>query len=154
MQLFTRLTDRVSDERGSASLEFITAGILLLLPLVYLVLAMSAIQGGALAVEGAARQAAQVFVQGDDAEASLAAAQRAVEVTLADYGLDAADATVQISCSPNPRDCLAREGLVTVHIVTAVTLPLVPPGLTVDVPMAVPLEATATRQVSRFWGGR
>lgn len=31
---------------GSASLEFITAGLILLLPLVYLVVAMSALQGG------------------------------------------------------------------------------------------------------------
>ncbi|HSP76545.1 MAG TPA: hypothetical protein VLO31_10065, partial [Cryobacterium sp.] len=49
-------------ERGSASLEFITAGLILLVPLVYLVLAMAALQGGALAVEGAARQAARVYV--------------------------------------------------------------------------------------------
>ena len=48
---------------GSAALEFITAGFLLLIPLVYLILAMAALQGGALSVEGASRQAARVFVQ-------------------------------------------------------------------------------------------
>ncbi|MDQ1574531.1 MAG: hypothetical protein QOH44_2090, partial [Actinomycetota bacterium] len=40
------------DDGGSAALEFITAGLLLLVPLVYLILAMAAIQGGALSVEG------------------------------------------------------------------------------------------------------
>ncbi|RII97030.1 hypothetical protein DZF97_17400, partial [Clavibacter nebraskensis] len=55
-----------ADDRGSAVLEFITAGVLLLVPLVYLVLAMSAIQGAALGTEGAARQAARVYVRADD----------------------------------------------------------------------------------------
>jgi len=32
---------RLSDDRGSAALEFITAGMLLLVPLVYLILAMA-----------------------------------------------------------------------------------------------------------------
>ena len=44
-----------TEDEGSASLEFITAGMILLLPLVYLVLVMAALQGGSLAVEGAAR---------------------------------------------------------------------------------------------------
>src|ERR687898_866630 len=52
----------ISSDRGSASLEFLTVGIILLVPLVYLVLALAAIQAGALGVEGAARQAARVAV--------------------------------------------------------------------------------------------
>ena len=59
-----------SSEAGSASLEFLTVGVILLVPLVYLVLAMSAIQAGALAVEGAARQAARVAVQAIDSGAA------------------------------------------------------------------------------------
>ena len=56
-------------ERGSASLEFLTVGMILLVPLVYLVLALAAIQGGSLAVEGAARHAARVAVlTGDRAD--------------------------------------------------------------------------------------
>ncbi|MHA6695725.1 hypothetical protein [Homoserinimonas sp. A520] len=141
-------------EEGSASLEFITAGMLLLLPLVYLVLVMSALQAGALAVEGAARQAARVFVQGDTVASATAQAERAIQFALADYGLDAADATVAVNCAPNPSQCLTRLGTVTVNVGVEVTLPLVPPGLTLDVPLAVPLEATATQQVSRFWSGR
>ena len=57
---------RWNEDDGTATLEFITAGLILLLPLVYLVLSMAAIQGGALAVEGAARQAVRVFVQAPD----------------------------------------------------------------------------------------
>jgi hypothetical protein len=154
MRRSKRWTDGCGDDTGSASLEFITAGLLLLLPLVYLVLVMSALQAGALAVEGAARQAARVFVQGDTVVSATAQAERAIQFALADYGLEAADATVAVSCTPDPSRCLSRLGSVTVNVGVSVSLPLVPPGLTVNVPLAVPLEATATHQVSRFWSGR
>src|SRR6187402_2436195 len=81
-------------ERGSASLEFLVAGLLLLVPLVYLVLTVSAVQAASLGVEGAARQASRVFVQAESVGEARAAAARAVAVTLADYGLDAEDATI------------------------------------------------------------
>jgi len=142
---------RASDE-GSAALEFVTAGLILLLPLVYLVLVMSAIQAGALATEGAARQAARVFVQAPNRADAAAAASRAIEFALADYGIEATDATVTISCRPQPQECLTRRGYVTVSVAVRVPLPLVPPVLSVDAPLAVPLSATATQQVSRFWG--
>jgi len=137
---------------GTASLEFVTAGMILLVPLVYLVLVMSVIQAAALATEGAARQAARVFVQADDGADARASAARAVEFALADYGLDADQAVVSITCTPEPRDCLTRRGFVTVAVTIDVPLPLVPPALTINAPLAVPLSATATQQVSRFWG--
>src|SRR5690606_33773581 len=121
----TELRMHRGDETGSASLEFITAGMLLLLPMVYLVLVMSAVQAGALAVEGAARQAARVFVQGENVNTATAQAQRAIEFALAGYGLDAADASVSVSCAPEPSRCLTRMGTVTVEVGVAVDLPLV-----------------------------
>jgi Flp pilus assembly protein TadG len=140
------------DERGSAALEFITAGFLLLIPLVYLVVVMAVIQGGALSVEGASRQAARVFVQaGNSGEAQLQA-RAAVDIALDDFGLRAADSTVRISCRPNPAVCLTRRGFVTVTVTTSVTLPLVPSALPFTAPLSVPLSATSTEQVSRFWG--
>ena len=145
---------RLSTDEGSASLEFITAGMLLLLPLVYLVLTMSSIQAGAFAVEGAARQAARVYVQSATVGEANAAAERAIEFALADYGLDADDVTVSVSCRPTPSQCLQRRGFVTVVVSTTVTLPLVPPVLDLDVGLSVPVTSTATQQVSRFWGSR
>ena len=47
-KLLTNRAERTGEE-GSASLEFITAGLILLLPLVYLILTMSAIQGSCVA---------------------------------------------------------------------------------------------------------
>ena len=144
---------RTGDE-GSASLEFITAGLLLLLPLVYLVLTMAQLQAGAFAVEGAARQAARVYVQSATTAEANSAAQRAIEFALADYGLDTDTVTASVSCSPNPANCLTRRGLVTIQVSTSVPLPLVPPVLDLDVPLSVAVNSTATQQVSRFWGGR
>lgn len=143
--------ERVGDT-GSASIEFLTVGLLLLVPLVYLVIALAAVQGAALGVEGAARQASRVFVQSPDEGAAEAAAAVAVDVTLHDYGVDAGGARIRITCAPHPDRCLARRALVTVRIDATVTLPLVPPALGAALPVRVPVEATATEQVSRFWG--
>jgi hypothetical protein len=149
-----RWTDRADAEDGSASIEFLTVGLLLLVPLVYLVLALAAVQAGALGVEGAARQASRVFVQERDAAAADAAAREAISVALADYGVDADTARVRIACAPDPSRCLVRRGFVTVRIAATVPLPLVPPALGAALPLRVPVEATATEQVSRFAGAR
>lgn len=145
---------RWTDDDGSAALEFITAGMLLLLPLVYLVLTMASIQAGAFAVEGAARQAVRVYVQSASMGAGDAAAGRAIEFALADYGLDADEVSVSVSCRPKPANCLTRRGFVTISVSTTITLPLVPPILDLSVPLSIPVQSTATQQVSRFWGAR
>ena len=150
MQQLRLWTER--NDEGSASLEFITAGMLLLLPIVYLVLTLSVLQAGAFAVEGAARQAARVYVQSATTAEASAAAGRAVEFALADYGLDTSSVDVEVSCTAQP--CLTRREFVTVEVTTTVTLPLVPPVLNLDVAMAIPISSTATQQVSRFWGSR
>jgi len=141
---------KLSSDDGSSSLEFIVAGLILLVPLVYLILTMSAIQGGALAVEGASRQAARVFVQSDNESDAAAAAQRAIALALADYGLRSRDASVTITCDPDPDVCLTPRGFVTVRVSTTVPLPLLPPALTFDAPVGAPLDSVATEQVSRF----
>lgn len=142
------------DEGGSASLEFVTVGLLLLVPTVYLVLALSALESASFGVEGAARQAARVFVQSPSEGAAKSAASTAIGVTLADYGLDAQDARVSISCRPNPSACLSRRGFVTVTITTTVPLPLMPPVLSLHLPAGIPVQSVATEQVSRFWGAK
>ena len=149
-----RPSRRWADDGGSASLEFITAGVVLLVPIVYLVLALSAVQAATLAVDGAARQATRVYVQSGTTAAARSAAARAIAVTLADYGVDASAAAVEIRCRPRANACLTRRGFVTVTIRTIVALPLAPPFLDTGLPTGLPVEATATEQVSRFWGSR
>jgi len=143
---------RGGGEEGSASIEFLTVGLLLLVPTVALILVLSAVQSAAFAVEGAARQAARVYVQAGSIAEAEAAAARAIDVTLADYGLDAGAATVAVTCRPDPADCLTRHGFVTVSVGASVPLPLLPPALDIDLPLAIPVSSVATEQVSRFRG--
>ncbi|TFB90713.1 hypothetical protein E3O44_03780 [Cryobacterium algoricola] len=145
------LVHRLRSDRGSASLEFITTGLILLVPLVYLVLAMSVLQGGALAVEGAARQAARVYVRAPSAAVAAERAQRAVDFALADYGLPAGDAQVTIDCAAAPSGCLTRRAVVTVTVRLRVSLPLVPDVLGLTGTASVPLQSSSTQTVSRFW---
>ena len=146
------LVARIARDEGSAAIEFITVGMLLLVPTVYLVIALSSIQSASFAVEGAVRHAARVFVQAETVAQGQAAASRAIAVTLADYGLDADDAQVVIACRPNPADCLTRRGYVTITITTVAPLPFFPAVLDADIPPGVPIDAVATAQVSRFAG--
>lgn len=139
-------------DEGSAAVEFVTAGVLLLVPLVYLVVALAAIQGAALAAEGAARQAARVYVQASDQAGGRQAAERAVAFALADFGVPADRAEVAIACSPLPEQCLTRSGTVSVHVSVPAPLPLVPSLAHLDQRLSVPVEASAVRKVSRLWG--
>lgn len=152
MRSSRRWTETVAADAGSASLEFMGAGLLLLVPLVYLVLTLSSLQCAALAVDGAARQATRVFVQEQSESGAHSAASRAIEVTLGDFGVPAADATVSVTCRPQPTACLTRRGFVTVTITVVVPLPIAPPVLDLGLPAGLPVTATATEQVSRFWG--
>lgn len=153
MPRWRRWGTTLAADDGSASLEFVSAGVLLLVPLVYLVLAMASVQGGALAVEGAARQAARVYVQAPSETDARSRVDSAVRFALADYGLEAEaeDATVRIRCSPDPGRCLTRRGIVTVSVGVRVPLPLVPSGMSMSTGTSVPLQAASTQQVSRFW---
>ena len=148
MRLSRPWIDRLRRDEGTASLEFLTVGILLLVPLVYLVLAVATIQAGALGVEGAARQAARVAVLGADNGASDAAVERAVRVMLDDYGIDAA--SVSLTC--DRADCTEAGAHVNVAVRARVDLPLVPDVLTLSMIGSVPIEASATQTVSRFAG--
>ena len=141
-----------SDDSGSAALELITAGVLLLVPIVYLVVAVAALQGGALAVEGAARQAARVLVQSPSVAIGRERATTAVDFALDEFGVDHSGTTISVTCSPRPNACLTRQGFVTVRVTASVPLPLAPPVLSVNSPLAVPMSAVSTEQVSRFWG--
>ena len=140
-----RWTELAADD-GSASIEFLTVGMLLTVPLVYLVLAMSQLQAATLAVEGAARQAARVVAAADDHASGMAAADAAIAVALADQGLDAA--SIDVACGPEPADCTARGGTVQVAVEVVVPLPLIPPVLDLDVGLSVPISAQAAQPVS------
>jgi hypothetical protein len=141
-----------AEDGGTAALEFVTAGLILLVPLVYLILTLSAVQAGALAVEGAARQAARVYVQASTPTEAAERAARAIDFSLTDYGIEPETASVTVSCTgSSTADCPARNAVVTVTVRLDVPLPLFPDILDLTRVASVPVQATARQQVSRFW---
>ena len=141
-------------ERGNAPLEFVTAGLVLLVPTVYLVVALASIQGAQLAAAGAARQAARVYVQAASEQDAAAQASVAVATALADFGLEPEAASVQVTCAPRRDACLTRRGTVTVRVRVAASLPLLPDVLELRRDASVAVQATSTQRVSRLWSAR
>ncbi len=140
-------TDADNPEGGSAVVEFTFLALLLMVPVVYFVVSVAQIQGGAFAVVGAADQAAKVLVLQDDSGRGRTAAEQAVLVALEDYGFEADQARVDISCDGN--DCAVPGTKVTVSVRLAVPLPMVPfgDGLQLN---AARVSASATQVVGRF----
>lgn len=129
-------------EAGSAAVEFLAGAVLLLVPLAYLVLTLGSLQSAAFATEGAARGAALVLTRGDDGAEEQA--EQVVALTLEDFGVrDSAE--VEVTCRPAGA-CGQPGSEVTVLVRTSVALPLVPDGL----PLAMPVEGSATLPVARF----
>ncbi|MBW4041887.1 MAG: hypothetical protein HIU86_07125 [Acidobacteria bacterium] len=139
-----------SPELGSAAVEVLVLGVLLLVPLVYLVLTVAALQSAAFAAEGAARQAARsIALATTDAEGRTAA-ESAVTVALADWHVDPAAAELTVRCSPDPDRCGTPLGTVDVRVRVAAALPLLPPALEIDAPATVPVDARSVQRVSMF----
>jgi hypothetical protein len=137
------------DERGSASLEFITAGLLLLVPLVYLVLTLAQLQAATLAAEGAVRQAVRVFVTAPTISQARGQAAAAIDDALTDLHLSPSQAKTAVTCTPQPRDCLAAQSWVTTRTTIALPLPLIPSMFGLDKYAHISISAEATERVAR-----
>lgn len=110
-------------ERGSVVVEVIWLAVLLLVPLVYVVLAVFEVQRGAFAATAAARAAGRAFVLAPDPATAEARARAASAIALADQDVTAGEATVSLGCRPA---CLAPGSVVRVEVSHQVALPLLP----------------------------
>ena len=142
----------LDDETGSAALEFIVAGLLLLVPLVYLVLVLGAVQEQTLGAEAAARHTARVIGQAPDAAAAAERGDAVLAGVIREYGMDAGAVDVGITCRPAAAECPTPGATVIVTVRTAVALPFLPPVFGLDELAAIPVEAQAAQKVSRLWG--
>jgi Flp pilus assembly protein TadG len=133
-------------EEGNAVVEFVFLGVVLLVPVVYLVLTVGQLQGGSFAVVGAADQAAKVYVDAPTPQAADARARQAVRIALSDFGFSEDQAAVDIACS---EECLAPGSTVTVVVRLEVPLPLIP-GIAGSHASAATVDATSTQIVERF----
>lgn len=143
---------RSADEAGSASVEFLLVALVLLVPIVYLVVALGAIQGQALGVETGARQLARTIAEAPDAASADARAARVRDAIVAEYGLDPDEVGVEIACRAPAASCPEAGSVLSVTVTASVSLPLVPPILGLDRFARVPVQAVSVQKVSRFWG--
>ncbi|MGO1542806.1 MAG: TadE/TadG family type IV pilus assembly protein [Gulosibacter sp.] len=136
----------VQQDRGSASLEFLGVGILLLVPIAYGMLTLVQLEQAMFAVELAARNGARTLVV--DAQPALDGSFAAEQIAwaLQDHGIDPNAAHITMTCAPNP-DCSVLGDTLTLNVRVDVELPFTPGAA-----LAVPVEANATFPRERFEG--
>lgn len=141
-----------TDDDGSAALEFITVGVILLVPLVYLVIALGAVQEQTLGVEAAARHTARAIAMSTDAAGAARNGDAVLAGITAEYGLDADQVDVTLSCSPASRGCPSAGATLVVSVHARVRLPLIPPLFGLDRAASVVVEAQSAQKLTRLWG--
>ena len=124
----------MSDDDGAAVLEFLTVAVVLMVPLVYVLLTVFAVQRAAFAVSAAAREAGRAYVTSDDPEN---AARYAADLALADQlpGEPSADLAIEGEPVPGAR--------VRVTVTYRVELPFA--GALATVPVTATHVATVDR---------
>ena len=105
-------------------LEFVVLGVCVLLPLVYVVLAVMKVQAASFGVTEAARQAGRAFAQADTAANGSDRANLAARLALQDQGISVDEAQVTINCDVGR--CLSPGSSATVLVATHISLPFVP----------------------------
>jgi Flp pilus assembly protein TadG len=137
------------DERGSALVELSWLGILLLVPLLWIVVSVFDVQRGAFGVSGAARAAGRAYALAPTDAEGRARANAAARQALADQGVHGVPVSVTITCSPYPRDCHSGTSVITVRVASRVDLPLLPSFLGGHAP-SIALDATHTVPIGQF----
>ncbi len=139
---------RGRDERGTALVELVWLGILLLVPMVYILISVFEVQRGAFAVNAAARSAGRAFAVAPDDAAGERAARTAARLALTDQGIDGGALDLELRCEPAGA-CRAPGSTVVVLVRSRVDLPLLPDALGGQKP-AVALDATHRVPYGRY----
>jgi Flp pilus assembly protein TadG len=140
---------RRCDERGSALVELSWLGILLILPMLWIVMSVFEVQRGAFGVSAAARAAARAYALAPDDTSGLVRAREAARVALDDQGVHGVTPEVRVSCSPYPGDCHQGTSVITVAVHSRVVLPLMPSALGGNRP-SFALDAVQTVPIGQF----
>ena len=136
-------------EDGSALVELSWLGILLLIPMLWIVVSVFEVQRGAFAVSGAARAAGRAYALAPTDAEGRARAQAAAHQALADQGVGDAPLDVEITCTPYPDDCHNGTSVITVVVSSRVDLPLMPEMLGGDAP-SFALDSTHSVPIGQY----
>jgi hypothetical protein len=137
---------RIDDDRGSAVLEFIVVGVLVLIPIAYLVLSVMRVQAAVFASTQAVREAARAFVTADSATRAQQRAVSAARLAFVDQGFALPAQALTVRCRPTA--CLTPGGTIDVEANWAVPLPWLP--ATFGDVAAVPIRAAHTLPVDTY----
>lgn len=140
---------RGRDERGSALVEVSWLGILLVLPVLWIVMSVFQVQRGAFAISAAARAGARAYALAPDDASGLVRARTAVRVALDDQGVRGETPDVRVTCTPYPGDCHQGTSVITVSVHSRVVLPMMPSALGGNRP-SFALDATQTVPIGQF----
>jgi Flp pilus assembly protein TadG len=144
-------TELRHDDRGSGALEFIVGGVILLVPIIYLIVVLGEIQAQSLGVEQAARHVARGVAAAEGADDADARADRVLAGIVAEYEIDPSAVSVDLACVGTHSTCPEPGATIRVTVSSEVALPLVPPVLGLDELARVGVEASAVQKVSRYW---
>lgn len=138
-------------EEGTATIEFIWLTLLLLVPFVYILIAVFDTQRAAFGVSTASRSAARAFLQSPDVATGEQRARAAARVALDDQGLS--DARVELVCLPTSASCLQAGSSVRVVVRAVQRLPLTPSALGAQLG-GVTVDSTHTEPFGSFRSAR
>ena len=120
------------DDGGSAIVEFVFVAVIVMVPLIYLIVAVAAVQQSQLAVSQAAREAGRAFATADTGDRAMLRARAAVRIALRNQSV-ADDATVRFvpaggSCTRSSAVTpqLVAGAQFTVCVIRSVDIPAVP----------------------------
>ncbi len=151
-------------DEGSAIVEFLGMSLVLLIPLLYLVVALARIQAGAYGSEFAAREASRGAVvagvraleNGANLDQATGLASRRgnaiAALAVEDFGFDVDRSTrVTFACDPQP--CLSPGSDLVAMVEITVDLPGVPGFVSSWLPLGVTVSSTAASSVDGFASG-
>jgi len=140
---------RRRDERGSALVELSWLGLLLLVPMLWIVISVFEVQRGAFGVSAAARSAGRAYALAPNDAVGQARAEAAVRRALDDQGLEGQSFTLRVTCEPSPGSCHSGTSVISVHVATQVDVPMLPAVLGGDAP-SFALDATHTVPIGQY----
>lgn len=134
---------RPRGDDGNALIEFSYLAVLLMVPLVYVLLAVFSVQRASFGVTEAARQAGRAYATADDVGSAQVRAHAAARLAMGDQGLSCEGCLTEIAGT------LAPDSAVTVRVEFFVQLPVLG-GMFSGERAGVRVDATHVERVDRF----
>lgn len=135
-------------DRGRASIEFLVFSVVLLVPIIFGIQSLWAIQGASIATEQAARDAVRAFTQSRGTSQARALADTVARRVVGEHGV-IGPTRIEYRCES--ASCLAPGSLVAVRVTTDVSV-FQAPFWGSTWPVTVSVTGTGTARVSRYGG--